>query len=494
MSFQARHISAVPSHSVNPDAKATQFNSNAKDASKVVCTLRKTQCVYANEPLSSPNALTSPSAAIDVRRTSSTSPTTLQVTVGANTFDPFDSYPPTSLPRARVQNLIGHFLSKIAFQYYPLDLDPTSNPFINSWWPLALADPALFNVSLQTASLDVELHAQKGFHQSAILMHDAVSLIRHKIDDPTLAFQDATLDAVVTLAAIEHGKGNIHECKMHIDAVKRMVAVRGGLSEVKRSSPLTARMVPWVSLLVTGSPQFEVQDDYGNGNGIAPIDQWQLAPRSENHNIDLEDSPKFGGLNPNLEDVFVRLRNILNPAAGDESPKQLSTNDLHDLTCFVLHKLLSPSLTELDAISECVRHATAIYMFVIHGPTYYSHAAILHQITFKLQTHLEELTPSHKTNSSLHIWCVSVGMLAATGTGQQEWFISQGSTIARTLGMETWEGVKSCLQDIFALDVRSEVMFRKVWEPILASSPASTGPTDARALYSPFDNTEGTDD
>ena len=99
--------------------------------------------------------------------------------------------------------LMSIVLSKIAFQYYPLDLNPDSNPFINSWWPLALADPALFNVSLQTASLDAELHAQKGFHQSAILMHDAVSLIRHKIDDPTLAFQDATMDAVVTLAAIE---------------------------------------------------------------------------------------------------------------------------------------------------------------------------------------------------------------------------------------------------------------------------------------------------
>ncbi|MAD86706.1 MAG: hypothetical protein CL912_27430 [Deltaproteobacteria bacterium] len=108
-------------------------------------------------------------------------------------------------------SLIITVLSKIAFQYYPLDLNPNSNPFINSWWPLALADPALFNVSLQTASLDAELHAQKGFYQSAILMHDAVSLIRHKIDDPTLAFQDATMDAVVTLAAIEVGHfGNDH--------------------------------------------------------------------------------------------------------------------------------------------------------------------------------------------------------------------------------------------------------------------------------------------
>ncbi len=96
-------------------------------------------------------------------------------------------------------------LSKIAFQYYPLDLNPGSNPFIVSWWPLALADPALFHVSLQTACLDNEFQAQKGFYHSEILMGDTVALIRQKIGDPSLAFQDATIDAVVTLAAIEVG-------------------------------------------------------------------------------------------------------------------------------------------------------------------------------------------------------------------------------------------------------------------------------------------------
>jgi hypothetical protein len=94
-------------------------------------------------------------------------------------------------------------LSKIAFQYYPLDLNPSSNPFITSWWPLALSDPALFNVSLQTACLDDELLAQRGFPDSEILMKDSVSLIRRKVQDNSLAFQDATMDAVVTLAAIE---------------------------------------------------------------------------------------------------------------------------------------------------------------------------------------------------------------------------------------------------------------------------------------------------
>lgn len=78
-----------------------------------------------------------------------------------------------------------------------------SNPFVVSWWPRALADPALFHVSLQTASLDQERRAQEGFPISEVLMVDSVMLLRQKIANPALAFQDETLNAVVTLAAIE---------------------------------------------------------------------------------------------------------------------------------------------------------------------------------------------------------------------------------------------------------------------------------------------------
>lgn len=72
-----------------------------------------------------------------------------------------------------------------------------------SWWPLALGDPALFHVSLQTASLDEELWAQRGFANSELLMAESVSLVRRRIADPGLALRDETIDSVITLAAIE---------------------------------------------------------------------------------------------------------------------------------------------------------------------------------------------------------------------------------------------------------------------------------------------------
>lgn len=94
-------------------------------------------------------------------------------------------------------------LYKIAFLYYPLDLSRTSNPFLVLWWPLALGDPALFHVSLQTACLDDELLAQRGFQKSDILMADSVELLRRKVEDVSLAVQDSTMNSVITLAAIE---------------------------------------------------------------------------------------------------------------------------------------------------------------------------------------------------------------------------------------------------------------------------------------------------
>lgn len=110
----------------------------------------------------------------------------------------------SSVHHGRPSNeLTDSVLSKIAFQYYPLDLSATSNPFLVSWWPLALGDPALFHVSLQTACLDEELLAQKGFRASELLMADSVALLRRKIEDLSLAVQDGTINSVIILAAIE---------------------------------------------------------------------------------------------------------------------------------------------------------------------------------------------------------------------------------------------------------------------------------------------------
>ncbi|OAL48431.1 hypothetical protein IQ07DRAFT_513622 [Pyrenochaeta sp. DS3sAY3a] len=444
------------------------------------CTKKNTACVYANEPLtSSPTdgftAFLSPSA----EKNSPNNLTLVKTNPLRNgfisqTFDPFESYPQTRLPRAHVQRLIQHFLSSIAFQYYPLDLNTTSNPFVVSWWPLALADPALFHVSLQTASWDVDRHAQNGFRNSEILMADSVSLLRLRIEDPQLASQDETMNSVVTLAAIEYGKGNTAVGKMHIEGVKRMVRLRGGIGHVKLTSPLTARMVSWVSMIVMQSPQFPIQDHFGDGEGISPIPQWhQAKPRDR----DPITSPLDNfSLDPAISDTFFRLHSLLH----DPQLFAMSSTDLHDLACFVLHKLLSEPIQpeNLDeyppsATSECLRYAMVLYVLIIHGPAYYSHSELQYNTTMRLKLHLGEyfalLQPEH---GQLTLWLLSIGAVASENTNNSEWYMTQARRTAIALHASTWEDIKNHLQKVLWFDIpHAEYDFQRRWTEIFKITP-----------------------
>ncbi|KAG9189208.1 hypothetical protein G6011_06076 [Alternaria panax] len=436
------------------------------------CLKRKASCVYANEPLtSSPLETTYSYNANVVQRESPTSPI-LWFDPGTQAFDPFDAHPMTRLPRARVQQLIIHFLSNIAFQYYPLDLKPTSNPFVVSWWPLALQDPALFHVSLQTASLDVELRAQKGFENSEVLMADSISLVRRRVNEPLLASQDETMDSVVTLAAIEFGKGNTTVGSMHIDGVKEMVRLRGGIHLLKVTNPLTARMVSWVSLILTQTPQFNVQDDVHLGDGIAPIPQW-FEPQTTSRDqfpsgfLDLE-------LDPDISDVFLRLHHLSHLSHEDK----LSTTDLHDLTCYVLHKLLAwspdksqPGSLSLVSTSQCIRYAIALYMLAIHGPTYFSHAHLQSSLVMELKSNIGSLISiSAITHGPLALWVFTVGVVASQDALTSAWFTAKAMPVARDLELHSWDDFSQCIKGVLWYKTqRGEEQFRQRWEEALST-------------------------
>ncbi|KAG4257306.1 hypothetical protein FPRO04_08362 [Fusarium proliferatum] len=316
--------------------------------------------------------------------------------------------------------------------------------------------------SEQTASLDEERRAQKGFPISELLMVDSVSLIRKKIGSSLLAIQDETLNSVVTLAAIEHGKGNIEASRAHIDGAKRIVGIRGGLDQVKQVSPLTARMIAWVSLLVTGSPQYAIQDDLGIGDGVGPTLQWLLASSF----LEIQD-PVVDALllNREIGDILTRLRGIFH------QPNALSLigTELHDLTCFVVHKLLLIPPLQNSPQSECLRCAIALYMLIIHGTTYYTHTELANSIIQRLKSQLQPL--AGKTGSvffgSLQIWVLSVTIISATDPTDIQWLIYAAKIAANAMGLQCWDDVVVHLQNILWLETERAEVFRQQWEAIL---------------------------
>lgn len=220
-------------------------------------------------------------------------------------------------------------------------------------------------------------------------------------------------------------------------------------------------------MILACTPQFPTQDDFGHGNGIGPIPQWQLAaamPQSPVLCLEGID------VDPAILDIFVRVRDVLR--------MDLQGTDLHDLTCFVLHKLLllPPFATETPsntpAISECLRNATALFMLLLHGATYYSHHHLTITLLSQLKMQLHQLIGTEYIYSDLGVWILSVGMASSSGpatAGYSQWFSDQAYVAKSALGMRTWDDVLVRLENVLWVKTwrQGGEFFRRGWEEIL---------------------------
>lgn len=242
-------------------------------------------------------------------------------------------------------------------------------------------------------------------------------------------------------------------------------------------------------MLIMGHPQFETQDDFGIGDGIPPIPEWrlELTDNCEGaYNIDALE------IDPAVQNVFVRLRNVIQRA--QQIP--FSTTQLHDLTCFVVHRLLlssNTSASQISPITECIRCAIILYMFIVQGPTYYSHAVISNTIVIRLAEHFRYLAPPNRMIDSLDVWLVSIGMIASTGTAHHRVFVDRARNIASSLQLQSPYETLAHVKDVLWLEnTHIEHLFQSHWDTVFnvtdqtqssylltfsAASNLTTGPT-----------------
>lgn len=209
-------------------------------------------------------------------------------------------------------------------------------------------------------------------------------------------------------------------------------------------------------MLVTGQPQFPTQDDERTthaGDGIAPIEQWNsasdiLAAGSQlSGSFGINSLVEFG---PETASIYRHLSALLSP---DCASTGLTSTEIHDLTCFAIHRLLSePTVRQADtvgpsAVAETVRYGMAIYMFILHGHAYYSHAEILYSLVSELHSHLEQwaTTGSSFQDGTLTVWILSVGLVAAAATPEWDWF-AQRAAAHHATALLSWADIFKSLR------------------------------------------------
>lgn len=227
-------------------------------------------------------------------------------------------------------------------------------------------------------------------------------------------------------------------------------------------------------MLIKGHPQFETQDDVGIGDGIPPIPEWLLDTTVLPDNISELSSLHIDYL---VWNVFIRLLNAFQRVQHTPFPPAR----LHDLTCFVVHRLLlsAPEMSspQSSPVTECIRYAIILYMFTIQGPTYYSHAVILNMMVARFMEHLTRLYSTPHVPGSLDLWLFSNGLVASSGTPLYQWFMERARALAAELQMTNWDNVLSRIKCILWLETaHAEGIFRLHWDAILDAANKSRPP------------------
>ncbi len=242
-------------------------------------------------------------------------------------------------------------------------------------------------------------------------------------------------------------------------------------------------------MLIIGTPQFDTQDDDGNGDGISPIPEWSAARSVDPTALSEED------VEPETWNLFARLYGIFHRA--NRTPLPLLR--LHDLTCFVVHRLLSPPVSELPSstLSDCIRCATILYMLILQGPIYYSHAAILYTTTARLLVQLQSRVPS-KASGPLDLWLVAIGLVASHNTPSYGPFQSIVRSLSESLELQSWKEASPPAKSVLWLEApHTEYVFQSHWDialghdcQLVTFGPAQIAPTKTKTLNTSMELTE----
>ncbi|KAL4965247.1 uncharacterized protein BDV14DRAFT_61379 [Aspergillus stella-maris] len=242
-----------------------------------------------------------------------------------------------------------------------------------------------------------------------------------------------------------------------------------------------------VSMIVMGHPQFQTQDDTGVGDGIPLIPEWQSDMTT------MDSGPYVLSILDMLVDVEVRNSLFrLRSAFKTASQVPLSSTRLHDLTCFVIHRLLlhradsEPGQPAPSPITECIRYATILYMLIIHGPTYYSHEVFTNNLISRLMSNLDILYSLPRCYESIDIWIIAIGLVASSDTRQYTWFVDKAMHIASSLQIRSWFDILTHIKGILWKETaQGECVFRPHWDALPLASCQSVVLTDTVLLEDP---------
>lgn len=372
-------------------------------------------------------------------------------------FDPFGTA--SVVMNGRVSELLDHFVSEMAPGIIAVDIRHKSTLMKSQWFGTAISNPGFMHSLLSTVAMHMYFVGRCDI--DTILYHkaQAIAAINAAISDPDpgSGISDANIGAVFNLLCVEEvlessyfqqehpGDSQPNQREIHLNGLRRMVHLRGGLMGINSNRILQAFILwhstahaiasfeaPYVSTTDFISPEWFPQHPRG------------YQPNFSNHLLNycriaqIKDS-----LTALVESALILIAD-LNVWFGD-SNCPLDPLDIQNYAC-VLECMLLQWLRYNEGLTSPLEDALCVALLILTVRTTQAlqRRSDAHQLHEHASKRLEKALSATSAEEwafcpDLLLWILAIGAFSAEGAPEYMWFVYQVSLACETFGVQSAE-------------------------------------------------------
>ncbi|KAK8015609.1 hypothetical protein PG991_008497 [Apiospora marii] len=303
-----------------------------------------------------------------------------------------------------------------------------------------------------------------------------LQLLRQKLlgDDEEEKITDATISAVLKLASAAHFDGDVATSKQHMQGLRKMVDLRGGLDAFDHHPRLRTEMLRCdlgIALLTDSKPRFFLQP-------AEPIPDWHTSSRP----LD-EDLAKAW----QITRTFCLLANL-----GTQTRMLLPPETIHGTMTAVMYRLFRMGFTA-GSLDETVRLGLLVFTYHIFlqwqdiRPPSHGISAAYHQ---SLRHHV---SGNGSVSSEIMVWLLMTGAVSVFNISEDDWLRVSLREHMDMCHVRTWKDLQEVLKSQLWIQLLDDESGKHIYDSLSGSLHLQADKEEGSSIDHPIDLTADDD-
>ncbi|KAL6401646.1 hypothetical protein AUP68_15523 [Ilyonectria robusta] len=361
--------------------------------------------------------------------------------------------------------IINEFFAFTADRIYPARLGLSVDDAKSMWLRVLFSDEATYhcNIALMEASNEIFMDNGASSPKALYRLSQTLAIVKRRLESAD-ALSDSTIGIVVSLISQEQCRKEFLGAKAHIDGLRRMVELRGGLSQLEGNIALLLKVCKTdiIFSLQHGGPTMFFRNRM-------PEVQVLLAPKGLSFDRpSAASSVQHKGLNPQLHEILLDVlgsSSLFNNRVRVHAVDLLTYQEMLVSICYRLIRFHPLDEPRLESDVEAIYH-TGLTIFMMTIFLQYDRRRIMdHELaSFCFRDTLDRT--SLERDNELVLWYMIIGGIWISGEVDGDWLAPRIWMVAENLGIKSWDEVRKCVGKFPWVNVLHDEPGRVLWDHV----------------------------